>query len=94
MQFYYTAAQIRIDWGQIPFMLVQLTDSTVNTLTPQLLTKVLPALVLIDVDINFFDCKNSSCEWCLVRVRFRGGTQQFHQQQGVPHHSLYWLDEE
>ena len=94
MQSYYTAAKIRAYWGQIPFMLAQLTDFSVNTLTPQLLTEVLSTLVLIDVDIDFFDCKNSSCEWCLVRVRFRGGTQQLHQQQGVPHHPLYWLDEE
>lgn len=62
--------------------------------TAQLLTQVLPALVLVDVDVDFFDCQDSSCEWCLIRVTLRGGTQQLHQQQRVPHHPLHWLDEE
>ena len=62
--------------------------------TTQLLTQVLPALVFVDVDVDFFDCKDSSCERCLVRVSLGGGIQQLHQQQWVPHHSLHWLDEE
>lgn len=83
--------------GQIPSRTVQLTDSNFTHSDPsftQLLTQVLPTLVLVDVDVDFFDCKESSCERSLVRVRLRGGTQQLHQQQRVPHHPLHWLDEE
>lgn len=62
--------------------------------TTQLLTQVLTALVFIDVNIDFFDSKDSSRQRCLVRVSLGGGTQQLHQQQRVPHHPLHWLDEE
>jgi len=57
-----------------------------------LFTKVLPALVLVDVYVDLFDGQQSLSELEPVGVALRCGPQQLRQQQRVSHHPLHRLD--
>lgn len=55
-------------------------------------TKILPAFVLVDVDVDLFDGLQSLSQLGPVRVVLWHGPQQLHQQQRVTHHPLHRLD--
>ena len=57
-------------------------------------TKVLPALVLVDVHVDLLDGQQGLSQLGPVGVALRRGPQQLHQQQRVTHHPLHRLDEE
>lgn len=57
-------------------------------------TQILPALVLVDVDVDLLDGLHSLGQLVPVRVILRRGALQLRQQQRVTHHPLHRLDQE